>query len=124
YSPTCATTTPPRCTTPTTTSAPSTVPSQSGCPSSRWSWRTADGGADRGLRAPRRPPDGGSRGTQRIGRLAAVPALRLELVLRLPARRPRARALAARTGRRRPGDLLALPREHADPRVRMADTDR
>ncbi len=64
--------------------------------SSGWRSRTADA-AHRGLRAPRRPPDGGARRARRLDRLALLPPLRLRRLLRRAPRRRRERPLAHRT---------------------------
>ena len=64
------------------------MPCRSVGPSSAWRSRTADA-ADRGLRAHRRPADGGARRSRRLGRLALLPALRLGRLLRRAPRRRR-----------------------------------
>ena len=76
--------------------------------------RTADG-ADRGLRADRRPADRRARRARRLDRLALLPALRLRRVLRRAPRRRRRTAAgcsrpsrAARRPRRYRHDTLVL----------------
>ena len=78
-------------------------------------------GAHRGLRAAQRPPNGGARQPDGLDRLVLFPALRLGCLFRGASRHPRARALAARSGRR--GTTLdpSLPARHADPRVGLRD---
>ena len=56
-----------------------------------------------------------------LDRLVLLPALRLGCLFRGASRHPRARALAARSGRRGPTLDPALPARHADPRVGLRD---
>ena len=84
---------------------------------------------DRGLRADRRPADGGARRPRRLDRLALLPALRLRRVLRRPARRrattaagcsrrtARSRGSSAATASARSCSRLDFETEHGSVRV-------